>query len=245
MESSDINISTCEFETAIVSYLYDELSPTDRDGFESHLLECTPCTDEFAGMSYSRFSVFEWQREEFAPLPTPQISIPYPSNAVEGLRSLGYLSGLRALLTFTWQKGFAVAGIFAICIGIGFAVFNIRVQPAEEVSSIDKTRSEVNVAPTISPSLEPSRTASIVDITVADSPKNKSVKAGEAKYVVAEPRRAKVNRNQKLYVPQIGNDVAEQRIGSGSRMAPLLSTDAEEDDRSLRLADLFDDDTRL
>lgn len=246
MESNGIHNSSCEFETEIVSYLYDEMATADRDRFETHLLECTPCTDEFAGMSYSRFSVFEWQREEFAPLTTPQIAIPYPAKLVEVSRSLGYFSGLRELRAFNWRSGVVAAGIFAICVGLGIAVLNSRVQTGNDVAAIDQIKKEIEVVSPIVPLTAPVIVKNIAEATIPESQKNSSVRAVHANSVVAVTKRAKVNKGQRLNTPRIGDDVAQQRSETVRRTALLLSTDADEDDRSLRLSDLFDeDDTRL
>src|SRR4051812_32541432 len=71
------NIKACEFSSEIVGYMYDELTPAKRDSFESHFADCTACIDEFAGVSHSRYSVYEWRKIEFAPLETPIFDIPY------------------------------------------------------------------------------------------------------------------------------------------------------------------------
>ncbi len=238
MESNGINNTSCKFESEIVSYLYDELTSADRDRFENHLLDCTPCTDEFAGMSYSRYSVFEWQREEFAPMATPQIAIPYPAKAVAVSGSSGYFSGLRELLTFNWQTGLAAAGLFAIFIGVGFAVINSQIQTDQEISGVDKTVSEINIAVPVIPSRVP-----VTNIPI-DVERNLSrpVKAVQATTAVAENGRSKTNVLQKVNMPRINDDVAVRRPDPVRTSAPRLSTDLDDDDRSLRLSDLFEED---
>ena len=62
----------CGFTSDAVSYLYGEMPAHERSVFEDHLAGCDACTDEFAAISYSRVSVMEWQRGEFADLPTPE-----------------------------------------------------------------------------------------------------------------------------------------------------------------------------
>lgn len=193
-------------------------------------------------MSYSRFSVFEWQREAFAPLTTPQILIPYPAQVAEGSRRSGYFSGLRDLLAFNWKTGFAVAGIFAICLGLGFALLNPHVQPGQEVSAVNEKQAEIDVAlPIVSPPA-PVTVAKIAGDTMFESHKDKPVRAVQANSVDTETRRAKLNKGQRLNVTQIANDVSQRTSEPVRLSARLLSPDTNDDDRSLRLSDLFDED---
>jgi len=80
--SNNGNKQSCTHFAEIVSYIYDELTVDQRVGFESHLSDCEICRDEFAGISNARFAVYEWQREEFAPLASPTILIPYEAATV-------------------------------------------------------------------------------------------------------------------------------------------------------------------
>ena len=45
----------CGFADDIVGYIYDEIGQAERRKFESHLVGCMACTDEFAGISNARF----------------------------------------------------------------------------------------------------------------------------------------------------------------------------------------------
>ncbi|MEQ1924176.1 MAG: hypothetical protein ABL952_16870, partial [Pyrinomonadaceae bacterium] len=115
------NKNGCKFTDEIVSYMYDEIGEPERTKFEEHLLDCTVCTDEFAGISNARFSVFEWRKEEFAHLPTPNIVIPYGDPAP----AIGFFAGLRDLLTLSgWPAAATVAAGLIVSIGLGFAAIN-------------------------------------------------------------------------------------------------------------------------
>ncbi|MEJ7846757.1 MAG: zf-HC2 domain-containing protein [Pyrinomonadaceae bacterium] len=70
----------CVHGEEIVSYLYDEMPASGRKLFESHLLECSDCTDDFAGLSLARLNVYEWNNNEFAAMQTPTILIPYENS---------------------------------------------------------------------------------------------------------------------------------------------------------------------
>ena len=112
------NNANCGFADEIVSYIYDESGEVERRKFETHLAGCSTCTDEFAAISNARFSVFEWQKEEFAQLPTPKIVIPYARDAVrDQADSPGFFASLGAFLTF--PRFAAAAGAIVLGVGLG------------------------------------------------------------------------------------------------------------------------------
>src|SRR5207245_11780758 len=89
------------------------------------LEDCTVCTDDFAAISNARFSVFEWQKEEFAHLPTPEIVIPYAAKkaVAEENASVGVLAGFRGWLSLV-NFPVAVAAALAVTVGLGFLAIN-------------------------------------------------------------------------------------------------------------------------
>ncbi len=227
------NKTDCGFADEIVSYIYNEIDTADRREFETHLAQCSICTDEFTAISNARFSVFEWQREEFARLPTPEIVIPYVPKraAVEEAANIGLLTAIRGWLTPV-NLPVAVAAALVVCLGLGFLALryfdngnrdiasDVNVPPVESpkepvVSSIESGTPEIGVEP-----LPP----------VNHTPREiRQVKAIEHRRPQSEKQftaRNQANRNMAGKVPD----------------APTLSENYEEnDDASLRLADLFED----
>src|SRR5881275_1304390 len=88
----------CPLNHEIVSYIYGELGGGIELEFETNLADCIACTDEFAAVSNARFSVYEWQKEEFAHLPTPAIVIPYASIGAEAGEAVSVIAAVRAWL---------------------------------------------------------------------------------------------------------------------------------------------------
>lgn len=231
---SNGNRSTCGFEDVMVSYIYDEIATAERRKFESHLVDCSACTDEFAAVSNARFSVFEWQREEFANLSTPEIDIPYEQKRpIAEPAEIGFLAGLRGLFSGFGAPVMIAAGLL-ISLGIGFAAVTFIGGSDQQIAAnIEKpvvlsneakpqaelvSRSTENDEPLPSKGLEPS------------SPDLGSIKAVENhrprsnKQVVGTRISAANQKNQKLV---------------RTTKAPVLSDFDDNDDRSLRLADLF------
>ena len=74
---NDLKNPGCKFHADIVPYMYGEMSAAESSAFETHLIDCGVCTDEFAAVSNARYEVYDWKKTEFEPLATPVFTIPY------------------------------------------------------------------------------------------------------------------------------------------------------------------------
>ncbi len=235
------NKTNCGFADEIVSYIYNEMGAPERTKFETHLTHCTACTDEFAAISNARFSVFEWQKEEFAHLATPQIVIPYPAKQriVEENTSIGVSAGIRGWLSLV-NFPVTVAAALAVCIGLGFVAINYL------GSGDQRTVANVDLPAVVTPAPEvkigstgvatpPAPRKTEVEITTAASKNVASVR--ESRPVKAiENRRMRPDKQTEADAIRVQNPMRKLR------KAPVLSPYDDNDDRSLRLADLFDED---
>ena len=238
------NNANCGFSDEIVSYIYDEIGAVERKTFEGHLTVCSVCTDEFAAISNARFTVFEWRREEFEPLATPEFSIPYAGKQYEAdeSTSAGFLAGLRGLLSVSGWPIAVAAGLVA-CLGLGLVAMkyldsgqlqiasNVSVPP---VNSPDNTKRD-DSAVTLSFEPEPA-----VDTASTSNKNNFEQKPRPVKPM--EIHTARPDR-QSHSVRQRSTDrfAVEQNAKPQLRKAPSLSNFDENDDKSLRLSDLFDE----
>jgi anti-sigma factor RsiW len=220
--------NNCEFANDVVDYLYGEANEARRNAFEDHLLDCTACIDEFAEVSNSRFAVFEWQRDEFAPLATPQFVIPY-DDARPGL-----VAGLRERFSAGWAApAFAFAAI-AIVAGLAF-VFAGGTTSEQAVAEVEKPL-ELQKPSTPVDTKAPEVVTSVATIPARASAAG--VKTAERPRLAARmPRPARTEKRVAVQSPS----ATIQARATTVRRAPVLSSDAEvDDDESLRLADLFD-----
>lgn len=228
------NKKECGFADDIVAYIYDEIGSAERRKFESHLVGCMACTDEFAGISNARFSVFEWQKEEFAHLSTPEIVIPYAAKKRE-VETAGFFPGLRDMLTLSgWSSAVIVAGAVVICIGLGYVAMNYVGNPGQVAESKKPVVNESVVAPDQQ------------NVVVARAPQKEltpitaSAKSSPGREI--RPVRASLNNQRIRYNKNLtASTQVQQPITQQKRKTPALTAYDADDDKSLRLADLFDE----
>lgn len=241
------NKQACGFADEIVSYIYDEIGAAERGRFESHLAGCDLCTNEFAAVSNARFSVFEWHKEEFAGLATPEIIIPYEATKiiVEENTTVGFLAGIRRLLSVSqWPVGVAAAVLVCIGIGIGFLAMNYVSRDDRQIAANPKVN-EQSVPPIAIPDnpvkVEPSGIL-LTHTGVTAASKNTAASREVRPVKVSEIRRPSPERQLTARTQRNVNNALDQNVSPQKRKAPVLSNFEETADKSLRLADLFDED---
>lgn len=214
----------------IVSYIYDEINASERAKFETHLAVCHECTNEFAGISDARLSLFEWRRDEFADLPTPEIVIPYPAKRKAEEENVGLLSGIRGWISFV-SFPVAVAAGLVVCAGLGFLLINYSGLGEQSIASNANVPTvETTIRPAVIPGVEIRKPEIAVDIVLPDKRATRQIQPVKA----VEPRRPKAGKHL----------TARSRVNKNPDLnvsnAPVLSENYEEsDDTSLRLSDLF------
>ena len=231
----------CEFSEVIVPYLYGEASASECERFESHVADCSACTDEFAELSFARFSVFEWQKEEFASMPTPEFVIPYDLKAAE---STGFLTGLRELIAFNWATAIGACAVLTVVAGLGFVAVNYFGNSGSELAGIDEANKNISIAKPASSPLVPVTNQKVEVVSTDAKPDlQRSVVPAKASTIDHRPKRLTMSNNK---VPRLVNTEAVKAPQPQDRRTPSLTVGTDEDDRSLRLTDLFDSvDTRL
>ncbi len=236
------NKNDCGFADDIVAYIYDEIGSAERGKFEKHLAGCTACTDEFAGVSNARFSVFEWQREEFAHLETPEIVIPYAPRPRRA-ETTGFFAGFREMLTLSgWSSAVMVAGALIICIGLGFAAMNYVGSNRQIAENNKPVVDEQTSLPTVRQEPQNMTVAGIPQKAVI--PNSSTVVSPAAKPTPSHEIRAERAAIQVRRVREKNLTASMQTVDPSVRQkrnAPALTPYDDVDDKSLRLADLFDE----
>ena len=213
----------CPYGDDIVSYMYDEMPVADRPAFEGHLVACQVCTDEFAAVSLSRFEAYDWKRIEFDPLATPRIVIPYPEKAVSfGGRASAWLSWVTLVPTFA-----------AVLIGLSVVYLLIGNGGGKGETTVASNREVTVPAPTVSTAIPPP----VVEIGTKTPKPSSTIVPASTTRKSAVPKTQIAKRVGPA--PKLGNDLAVNI--SDMTHAPRLGSRDDEDDRSLRLSDLFDE----
>lgn len=221
----------CGQENELLSYLYEDGSTASREAFESHLAECEVCTDEFAAISLARFSVYEWHKEEFVPMPTPRIVIPYEEKPVS------IWAGLREAFSFNWATAsLAAASLFVVA---AFGAYVVSMNNAGEEKAVANNVNTVAV-PTPADIGVPRSDGVVPSDTIV------SVKASNDEPTrVAKPVKTVVAKRD-VRPNQPRNEVKNSAVASSNNNRRNNIVEDDSEDTSLRLTDLFDaEDTRL
>jgi len=217
------NNKACDFADEIVSYIYDEATVAERSKFERHLSACGSCTDEFAAISDARFAVFDWQREEFAPLATPPIRIPYDAAEV------GFIESVRLWFTIPAMS----AGAALLILSLGVAYVFLRNADSPDMAANVSSMKPVDM-PSISPEVRADKPSP--DVATAREKVSELPSDSESSQGTATPRRASSKARPKPTRIVTANNAVR------SNRAPSLATYQDPEDKSLRLSDLFADD---
>lgn len=233
--------SGCGYSDEIVSYIYGELGSTEMRQFETHLGSCSECTDEFAAISNARFSVFEWHKEEFAHLATPEIVIPYADKRTEvaPVKVSGILAGLYELIASVRSPVMVAAGLFLL-VGLGIITLTFIRSGNEGLIASNQEVPPVSERSTQIPSIDASPGGSLTEPETGkpeiDTLPNKVTPVVAAK--VGQETRPTRAVSSSMRRSNVNTGI---RNSSQARKAPVLSEFNDDEDDSLRLSDLFDE----
>ncbi|MEO5859476.1 MAG: zf-HC2 domain-containing protein [Pyrinomonadaceae bacterium] len=216
MKGFDAN-NLCIHGGDMLAYLYDEMVSSDREMFEVHLADCGTCIDDFAELSQSRYPVFEWKRSEFDPLPTPRIVIPF-----EAAVSVSWFQHIRTMLFVRPSLAFGgLSSAIVVAVITGYFIIGSPSRYTE-------------VARDAEPKTSPSRTA-VVNPLPADVSADQTSKP--SKVLTEGPKATKVSTATKPPVRQPRARPVQQAKRTDA--IPVMSSIDEDEDDSLRLADIF------
>ncbi|HEX8367223.1 MAG TPA: hypothetical protein VF604_01530 [Pyrinomonadaceae bacterium] len=257
MNSNNHNTS-CNFSDSLVSYLYGEIAGQEKSRFESHVSNCGICADEIAAFGGVRSSVQSWRETEFATLPTPVFELPFETEKTKilstetsvGLRS--WLAGLREMFALSpvWRGAATAGAALAICGGLFYVAVSSLPGDKNDVAEANKNTS---VASLPSPTVENKNATSVTgtnDEQSDETPKPeipKDKKQNPPKPLPAAERAA-VNDNTNVkplktnVAPKPANkEKPAPSVKKPSKQSDIEFTTREEEDKSLRLTDLFDE----
>jgi len=246
--------SNCGFAEELVSYLYGETGGAENTAFEAHLQTCAGCAEELEAFSGVHFSINDWKLKEFANLATPSIEIPYEKaeKPVEvSIVSGSWWSVLRDLFSVSprgWSLATASFAVLAVAVGIALFALNIR-------KDKDVAESNTKSKPVIMPTVERTPEQSNANANQNNQPDRESKPLTEPKTPQPElaatapdpknSRVVKVSNNprpvQKVENPNVQRNNEVKRIKNKNDVPPKIVVDDDEEDNTLRLAELFDE----
>jgi hypothetical protein len=124
---NETNAPNCERRDELLEFLYGELADSEAKRFQSHLRECTACSEELNDFSGVRQSVIAWRHETLGAIPTS-------STVLHDKRSA--LAALRAFFDFSplWLKGAVGVAAMLFVVLIGLSLRNLqRSNPPHDV----------------------------------------------------------------------------------------------------------------
>ena len=200
----------------MLAYLYNEMASADRETFELHLGDCGTCIDDFAELSQSRYPVYEWKQTEFDLLPTPRIAIPY------GEAAASWFDRLRA--AFAFRPAYAFGGVAAMLLaGVVTAYVFFSGAPADDI------------AKSVEPSPSPARASVSPTPTASDPRETTAIRTPEPKDKPEVVKATVPNRSSAKGVKTKATTPAPKK----NERVPVYSTADDDEDDSLRLADIF------
>ncbi|HEY0659313.1 MAG TPA: hypothetical protein VGD05_12600 [Pyrinomonadaceae bacterium] len=268
--SKNNHIDGCVYTAEILAYLYGEIGKREKFDFETHLPDCTNCTDALADSAFALFSVKEWRDTEFAHLETPVINVPYlleKEIITDASVSDSWLARLRRYVSLSPAWATAGGAMAALAIGIGLVFAAMNISQTAEIAEVNKQNpAETAISPTTeivvqnpteitSGNQKPesnreqppdSPDKNIKSIKPEMALKDKSFDSSENTVVKLSD-----NARKNKIVKQISEDVsANNRVdgkttnkaaASKPRQAPGLVNFEDEEDNTLRLAELFEE----
>jgi hypothetical protein len=267
LNNNKYNDSRCDFGEQAIAYLYGEIESSEKADFEAHLESCANCAEELAGFGAVRFSMLEWRNEEFLPLETPVIEIPYEkkrefyNSEKDSEVSVSWLEEIRKF--FNPAATLTAAAAFALiicCFGIAF--FVLKSSNNSKIANLNNEKPEKSILAETKDKT-PENTDSKQEISdkssgidLAKSPiengresnrkiVSQTISARNASIVktVTNNRNAANNSYQSANQQKIKASNIENKkpLFARTGSVPRLNNVDEEEDKSLRLAELLDD----
>ena len=258
MSNNSYKNSDCAFAEPLISYFYGESGAAEKIEFETHLETCAGCVNQLTEFAFARSAIREWRGLEFDRLATPIFEIPaksvYPQPSAENPRSR--FSDWRRIFTFKPALGMA-AGVLLIGL-CGAAIFIFNAPGENEIAGSTGNQNTLKTA--VAPANE--KFAARPNQIAADNHENSAApsaplptKAVDKKFAAPKAPTVKVSANAPVNkLPEmVPSRVVQKTNGKNAVQTdqkaavaektrnPRLTEAEDEEDNSVRLADLFDE----
>lgn len=226
-----------------VSYIYGELDQAGEEAIETHLVECDECTMELASYSDARLGVIEWRREDFDPLATPAFVIPslnkHAFSGRTGTRSGTVISRFVESLIALPLFGKAGLGAAAAAMVIALFYFGVDLRTGPTSIAVNENVENKNARSNSDPAIGSTSST----LVAGTDEKHKAIDTKDRPTLKSQPRQLIAARFTLHRPMSRKNEMASKDAvpRTSSKKAPRLSSTDEDDDKTLRLADLLAD----
>lgn len=253
MSHNNHNNSSCSYAEQMISYLYGEADEREKFAFESHLKNCSNCADELAGFGFVRRSVLDWRAADFSKLETPVFEIP----AVKREKSFlpvavsteprSWFADFKNLFAFNPTWATAALAILIVCVGAALFAFNFSNKTDVAKNEANKNSSQAAVSPTIETIPKPEE-ASIPGKDSKNSLTTVNPNTPSQRERVVDKVVVKVSDNSPKNTPGVSPRNSKNTNGNVKKTTPVkkeplpnLNDIEDDEDKSVRLADLFEE----
>jgi anti-sigma factor RsiW len=253
------NHKSCQFAEQTISYLYGESGASEKTEFESHLKTCPTCADELDSFGFIRSAVLDWRNEDFAKLQTPAFDIPATksenvfSPATNSTESRSWFGGLGKI--FSFNPALAAFAVLVVCVGAALFAFKFSGGDGGEIAG-NKNNANLAQAAAASPIIEATKKPEVIIIGDEDSRKSLPtvVKTDDSSRRAARERQivpvksavkvsdgsSKIDTGSSARSTKNANDNIKKIAPVKNQQVPNLNV-ADDEDETIRLADLFDE----
>jgi hypothetical protein len=256
MLSNDNHNSSCGFAEQIVSYLYDEASDGEKLEFETHLKNCPGCADELSAFGFVRSSISDWRLEEISALAMPALEIPmrHPvdarRNAAPAPASGSWTANLKRLFSLSPKLAFGSLALVAGIVGAGLILVILNFSSKDDLTETGSQNTERILASNTNQTSRPEKIVPLKEDRqdAAAPPKSEEADNKPAEKLNSERKQTlvKAAAKNKSAAPKSYNTVAassgtgkNKSVKTKTQEIPKLSDFDDDEDDSLRLADLF------
>jgi hypothetical protein len=122
----------CERADDLISFIYGELSESDKRSFEQHRNDCSICESELAAFEPIRRSIVDWRDRSLG-----QVSASVPLMRLEPKRSA--LAAIRGFFDLSplWMKGATAFAVLLFCVFAGLAFARLIEKPQPPAAPSD------------------------------------------------------------------------------------------------------------
>jgi anti-sigma factor RsiW len=242
------NNSSCSFAEEIIEHLYGESEAKEKSEFDAHVKSCSSCANELAAFGFVRASVLEWRDADFSTLELPDFNVPAEEISTVGTtgRRRDWFAEIKKL--FVFQPALVTAALAFLFVCVGLALFALNFSKVDDLAEIDRNDVQKTAA---SPTVEKVVLPPAVNSTETPSETNDKTPAPE---FVRQPPPAPVkaaikvsNRAEDASTPVRENrenkdtKIRDKKSPPKKPQIPVLTDIDEVEDKTIRLADLFEE----